>query len=47
MMFLDNKLWLLAIVASLAHAIPTVLEKRQVPTIFKYVRIYTTQVLRC
>ena len=45
-MFLNNKLWLLAIVASLAHAIPTVLEKRQVPTIFEYVRIYKAQVSR-
>ena len=45
-MLLNNKLWLLVIVASLAHATPTVLEKRQVPTIFKYVRMYTAQVSR-
>jgi hypothetical protein len=43
-MLLDNKPWLLVVVVSLAHAIPTVLEERQVPTIFKYVRMYTAQV---
>jgi len=45
-MLLNDKLWLLALVASLAHATPTALEERQVPTIFKYVRMHIAQVTR-